>query len=98
MRTAVHANSLAAFRAEAPTLSRRSEMVLDWVRSHGPATDRQVMDGLGFRDPNAVRPRVTELVLDGLLVEIGTTRCTTTGKTVRLVDVRRGPAQGVLFS
>lgn len=98
MRTDVHQNSIEAYHSSGPLISRRARMVLDWVRANGSATDRQVMDGLGFREPNQVRPRITELVDAGELREVGSTSCPVTGKTVRLVDVPRGPSQGSLFS
>ena len=96
MRTAVHPNSIAAYHSSGPMISRRAQMVLEWVRKNGQATDRQIVDGLGFRDMNACRPRVTELVQIGALREVGSTRCPITSKTVRLVDVP--PTQGALFS
>jgi len=89
----MHENSLDAYGAEREKLGRRAQAVLAWVRLHGPATDREVMRGLGFTEPNCVRPRVTELVDLGLLVEVSNRRCPVTGKTVRVVDVPRGPAQ-----
>lgn len=92
----VHEHSRAAHAQSLGMISRRAAQVLAWVREHGRATDRQVMAGLGFQDPNAVRPRVTELVQLGALREVGSTRCPVTGKTVRLVDVPAG--QGSLFS
>lgn len=96
MKTNVHANSIEAFHASARMISRRAQAVLEWVREHGRATDRQIARGLGFAEMNAVRPRVTELVDLGVLHEVGSTRCEVTGKTVRLVDLAE--AQGVLFS
>ena len=96
MRTDVHANSIAAYHGSAPMISRRARMVLDWIRANGRATDRQVMAGLGFIEPGAVRPRITELIDAGALREVGSTRCPTTGKTVRIVDIP--PTQGALFS
>lgn len=96
MRTNVHANSIEAYHGSAGLISKRARMVLDWVREHGRATDRQVMAGLGFREPNQVRPRITELVAIGALREVGSTCCPTTGKTVRVVGLP--PAQGSLFS
>ena len=97
MRTAAHANSIAAYHSSGPLISRRARMVLEWVRKNGQATDRQIVEGLGFRDMNACRPRVTELVQMGALVEVGSARCAITGKTVRIVDVP-SPMQGRLFS
>lgn len=97
-KATIHPNSRAAYFEGAGMISRRAQMVLDWVRANGRATDRQVMQGLGFAEPNAVRPRITELVDIGALIEVGSIACPVTHKTVRLVDVPRGPAQGRLFS
>lgn len=93
----MHDNSLAAYRSEEPRLSKRICAILDWLRQNGAATDRQVAYGMGFGENlNAVRPRCTELVLLGILVEIGNRKCPTTGKTVRVLDVVRD-RQGDLF-
>lgn len=97
MRTDVHANSIAAYHSSGPMISRRAQMVLEWVRKNGQATDRQVMRGLGFVEPGAVRPRITELIGIGALIEVDSARCAITGKTVRIVDVP-SPMQGRLFS
>lgn len=93
----MHSNSIAAYYGTQALLSKRAAAVLEFLQQCGPATDRQVMLGLGFSEPNSVRPRITELMEAGLVIETGSTRCTTTGKTVRLVDVQRNP-QGLLFS
>lgn len=91
----VHSNSIACYHAERARLSERASRVLAWFQVHGPATDRQAMIGLGFSEPNAVRPRITELIELGLLRELGSVRCAVTGKTVRRVAAP--PAQGALF-
>lgn len=85
---AMHDNSIAAYRQEEAKLSRRAQQVLDWIREHGPSTDRQVMWGLGFTDPNSVRPRITELIDLNKLMEVCNVACPVTGKTVRKVDIR----------
>lgn len=85
----IHANSLAAYHAERLRLSDRAERVLGYIANKGPSTDRQVMAGLGFGEPGAVRPRITELIDLGLLMEVSNTKCSVTGKTVRVVDVPR---------
>lgn len=85
----VHANSITAFHGEQPKLSKRAKAVLAWIEEHGPHTDREVMAGMGFTEPNAVRPRITELVDARHLEEVGNVTCPVTGKTVRRVDVRR---------
>lgn len=92
----IHENSLSAYRQEADRLSKRAWLVLAWIDLHGPATDRQVMEGMGFSEPNAVRPRITELVDAGLLVEKDSVKCRRTGKTVRVVA--RPPKQMELIA
>ena len=93
----IHANSLAAFHSELPRLSAREWAIYEWIVKHGPATDRQVMIGLGFTDMNAVRPRCTELIDANRLMEVGDIRCPTTGKMVRRLDIRRPRGQLALI-
>lgn len=83
----IHSHSVLAYHQELPKLSRRALAVLNWIEYHPKVTDREVMRGLGFSDMNAVRPRVTELVDAGALVEVGERRCPVTGKTVRVLDL-----------
>lgn len=68
-----------------PRLAGRAAAVLTWIKANGPATDREVMRGLGFTDMNAVRPRISELIDARLLVECGEKRCAQTRQVVRLV-------------
>lgn len=82
----VHKNSVAAYHEEKKKLSTRALLIAAWVQMHGRSTDRQVMIGMGFSEPNAVRPRITELVDAGELVEVDSVRCEVTGKTVRVVE------------
>lgn len=84
---AMHSHSLAAWRdAENQRhLSRRALAIYSWLVDHGPHTDRQIAEGLGFSDMNAVRPRVTELLRGTWLIEVGNTKDAVTGKTVRVV-------------
>lgn len=90
---AMHAHSLAAYREERPALSKRAAEVLEVVWAFGPLTDREIVDTLGYRDMNACRPRVTELIEAGVLVEHDSVRCPVTGKRVRRVTVRRAGEQ-----
>lgn len=85
----MHSHSLDAYQAEEAKLSKRAEAVLEWITTHGPHTDREVMRGMGFSEPNAVRPRITELIDAGKLMEVCERRCPVTGKTVRVVDIKR---------
>lgn len=82
-----HENSIATHEAIAPVASGRRAEIRCWLMEHGPATDRQVRDGLFGQgaDMNMVRPRVTELIDAGSVIEDGRVRCPTTGMTVRLV-------------
>ena len=83
----IHENSRESYLTGLGMISRRAQMVLEWIRENGKATDRQIMIGLGFREPNQVRPRITELIDAKLLREVGSVRCPVTGKTVRVVDL-----------
>jgi hypothetical protein len=84
-----HANSLAAHHTETASggLSRRAQQILTAAESQlsgRPFTDREMMRRLGYSDPNAVRPRITELTAAGLLVEVGQVPDSVSGKSVRL--------------
>lgn len=86
----VHANSIEAFHSQEAKLSRRAQAVLQWVTEHGPRTDREIAYGMGYGENlNAVRPRITELIDAGKLMEVCSRRCDITRKTVRVVDIRR---------
>lgn len=83
----IHEHSIAAYHAELPKLTRRALKIIEWLELHPKKTDREIMIGMGFTDMNMVRPRVTEAVDLGSLVEVGEKRCAITGKTVRIVDL-----------
>lgn len=83
----MHANSVAAFRQEETRLGKRELLILAWLDLNpGRYTDRQIMRGLKFTEPNCVRPRITHLVQMGNLVEVGAVKCPETRKTVRVVS------------
>ena len=88
----MHDNSLKGHseNISAATYSERHQMILRWLREHDRRhwTDRQIMKGLGFVDMNAVRPRITELVQRGILLEYGSVVDNTTGKTCRTVGLK----------
>lgn len=66
------------------TLSRRKAQILRWMQANPqPWTDRQIAARLGYPDMNCVRPRITELIEQGLLVECDSIRCQVTNKRVR---------------
>ena len=68
---------------------KRTQLVVAILRaSAGPMTDREVMVRAGFTDPNAVRPRITELVDAKIAMECKeSVTCPVTKKTVRLVKL-----------
>ena len=69
------------------TLPKRKSIILNAFVEDGAGTDRQIMERCNFSEPNMVRPSITALVQDGMLEEIGSTKCHITGKKVRLVDL-----------
>ena len=88
----MHEHSLEAFELERPKLGSRAAAIFYWLRDHDRPrgyTDREIKDAWGFDDMNSIRPRVTELVGMGLLIECGKRRCIETGKTVRRVRCRQ---------
>jgi hypothetical protein len=78
----MHANSREAYQTL--DVGRRQAIVRGAYAGHGAMTDRQLCAVLGFSDMNAVRPRITELVIAGQLIECGKVRDTETGRKVRV--------------
>ncbi len=79
----IHANSHAAWRTL--DIGMRQAAVLDVYREASePLTDRQVGDRLGLTDLNGCKPRITELVRLGHLIERGSAKDAVTGRSVRL--------------
>jgi hypothetical protein len=84
-----HENSLAGHDAMAVELRGRRAEVMGWLRDHGPATDRQVRDGLygPNADMNMVRPRISELLDARVIRELDRVEDASTGMQVRRVEV-----------
>lgn len=83
----MHPNSEIAFAESFGELGRREkECYAVLTQSMRPLTDRQVMEALRFSDPNAVRPRLTELCKDLWVREVGWTQDHVSGKRVRLLE------------
>lgn len=90
----MHRNSIEAYRKDPAKLAKRAAMVMKWYgEQQQPKTDRECAIGLGFVDMNAVRPTITHLVDDGLLVETGSTVDHVTSRRVRVVRVSRPEQQ-----
>lgn len=83
----IHENSTKSYQEQ--KASGRSEnfrfKIFNLLLRHKEGlTDRQLMDALCETDVNNIRPEITRLTQDGLVVPVGKTRCQKTGKTVRV--------------
>ena len=83
----VHPNSRRSWEEARQELPKRKRIVIDAFISGGAATDRDIMKRTAFTEPNMVRPSISALLKDDMLVEVGTTKCKVTGKRVRIVDL-----------
>ena len=86
----IHNNSRKAYHEL--NLSARQKAVLG-LYCVGPQTDRrtlQKLTGDPDGDLNKVRPRITELIQKGALVEKDKVKCRWTQRTVRLVGLPNG--------
>lgn len=83
----LHENTINSYIEEIPKMSRRARHIYDFfLETGGTYSDREVMQQLGYSEMNQVRPRITELVKAKLLTEVGSIRCKTTNKTVRILN------------
>lgn len=83
----MHPNSLDAYREEKAKLGDRAQEIITMLETQStPISDREIKEKMKFSDMNMVRPRITELILAGLVFEVGKHPCETTGKSVRLVQ------------
>ena len=82
----IHENSTKSYeegKADG-TFGTRREQIFQVMRAEDrPMTDREVAHALGKRDLNYVRPRINEMVEDGLAREFGNVVCPESGKEVR---------------
>ena len=70
-------------------LTDRQRKVVDYLGwANRPLTDRQISIGMGFDDPNQVRPRITELIQMNALEEVGRVKDKHTGAGCRTVRVK----------
>ena len=82
---AMHAHSRLAHNVVRQSLPARQAEVYGAVLTLGRGTDRQIATLLGYSDLNRVRPRITELLQEGALIEHHATRCKVTRRLVRTV-------------
>ncbi len=93
----IHPNSRKALEniTNSGELGQRYVEVLRAFWQLGYATDRQVMNHLGYPDMNCVRPRITELLgnlkqpknVPRLLIECSNVDDPKTGKKVRIIQI-----------
>lgn len=95
----VHENSKKAFKEIKPERLKRKDVILDIYKNNvnKALTDRQILSIFGGYDINNVQPRITELISDGVILEVGKTQCSITGKTVRKTMLVDGGVQTDLF-
>jgi hypothetical protein len=78
----MHSHSQLAYAETAPARASLESRIMGLMADGKARTDRQIAGELGWLEP--LRPRVTTLVGEGLLHEVGATQCEVTGKKVRL--------------
>lgn len=83
----IHWNSREGLAGSKREMGDRARSILVWFRHHPGCTDRQCKGVLfgDAADMNTVRPRITELVDDGLLEEVGRVTDPITQKHVRVI-------------
>ena len=86
----IHDNSIRTYYEEKLKLNKREKLIYDFLYKHSDCmfTDREIQKQLGLAERNMVQPRITELIGKGMLTECGATKCSTTGKKVRMVCVK----------
>jgi len=83
----IHTNSILSNR-QTDKMKRREEIFEAYRHFNGGCTDRAIAAYLGYNDLNAVKPRITEMIQDGILEECGNTLDRTTNRTVRVVQIK----------
>lgn len=86
----IHANSVKSYHQGLldGSFSDREQEIIDALKTLHKATDRQIMEYLGYEDMNCIRPRLTELIKEAAIVEeIGSRHDLLTNKKVRLVRI-----------
>lgn len=60
----IPATQLLSWKQIQPKISPRKAKILSALERLGEATDREVMNHLGYTDMDSVRPRITEMLKD----------------------------------
>jgi len=83
----IHQNSSTAYHM-LDREARKAAILQVYGKYSRPLTDREVAQELGFADMNGARPRITEMIGSGVLVEAGSVKDEVTGRSVRLVRIK----------
>lgn len=92
----IHINSREAFDEIRDKVTDRQKHIIRVVEKYPNSTDRDVLNELGWHDMNMVRPRITELVQRGLLVESGAMLCGITNRKCRTLKLPAFEHEGQL--
>lgn len=85
-RKQIHQNSRESWRGL--NISKRDREVIEALAGSNGMTDREIMHATGLAEKNSVSPSITRLKQEGVIEEVGKTKCPTTGKTVRIVKLK----------
>jgi len=90
----IHDNSIQSYydHINSGAKFKQREKVFKFVEYCGKHTDRAIAEAIGI-ERSDVRARISKLVKDGMLEEVGNTKCPVTGKIVRVVDIPRAEVQ-----
>lgn len=81
-----------------PKKEIRRQQIMEAFVLGGPMTVDELMDLLGYHDPNRVRPRLTELTQSGALCTVGKRRSRRSGRMVAVWAIneqkRTAPGDG----
>lgn len=79
-----------------PHKELRRQQIMEAIIECGPSTVDELMDRLGYHDPNRVRPRLTELTQSGALCTIGKRRSRRSGRMVAVwaINEQKSTAPG----
>ena len=86
MISSIHRNSLSAY-ASLKRVDRYEAILKAYESIKSPLTDRDVKEILGFPDMNNVRPRISELIDKGKIIEVGSELDLVTNTRVRLCRI-----------
>ena len=83
----MHTNSLIAYYDERKKFNKREKLVYGQLAFGGTQTDREIKDAIFSAnvDMNAVRPRISDLIAKGWIIECGKVKDKVTHKLVRIL-------------